>query len=288
MTNDPNVHAVTESRVNPAVVDGIETNLFGFTATTVGDGFDLGQITGDIDHLGAEGIAADAEYATVHGWSIGTPVEITLASGNQTFVVRATFDNASEWVGNLFVDVAAFDIHLPDQLDFRIYAIGDDATVRSLATAYPSTTVLDAHEYLDQVTGEIDSMLGVVYALLALAVIIALLGIANTLALSIFERTRELGLLRAVGMVQPQVRSIIRWEAIMIALFGTALGLGIGSFFGWASIQALHSQGLDQFTYPIGTLAIITVIAALAGASAAIAPARRAARLDILDALSAA
>ena len=108
-----------------------------------------------------------------------------------------------------------------------------------LANSYPSTEVLDADEFLAQVTGELDMMLGVIYALLALAVLIALLGIANTLALSIFERTRELGLLRAVGMIRPQVRTTIRWEAIMIALFGTTLGLTVGAFFGWASVRAL-------------------------------------------------
>ena len=95
--------------------------------------------------------------------------------------------------------------------------------------------------------------------MLALAILIALLGIANTLALSIFERTRELGLLRAVGMARPQVRSIIRWESIMIALFGTVLGLGVGSFFGWAIVRALSDQGIDHFTVPVGNLAVITV-----------------------------
>ena len=120
-------------------------------------------------------------------------------------------------------------------------------------------------------------MLGLFYALLMLAVVIALLGIANTLALSIFERTRELGLLRAVGMARSQVRSTIRWESIVIALFGTTLGLGIGTFFGWAIVQAMADQGIDTLTVPTTSLLVIAAIAAVAGALAAVMPARRAA-----------
>jgi putative ABC transport system permease protein len=126
------------------------------------------------------------------------------------------------------------------------------------------------------------------YALFMLAVVIALLGIANTLALSIFERTRELGLLRAVGMTKAQVRAAVRWEAVIIALFGTTLGLGVGTFFGWAMVRALAGQGIDTLTVPFSTLAIVAAIAAIAGVAAAVLPSRRAARLHVLDALTAA
>ncbi len=286
MNADPKVDVVSESRVSTAIVDGSERMLSGFTASTIGQIFDLGTVEGDLSNLGPNGLAVDADTAAKRGWTIGTEVPVTFASGQQTFVVRATFDNAAEWLGKEFVDISAFDTFQPDQLDYRVYAIGDDATIRDLAGGYPSTEVLDADQYLARVTGELDMMVGVIYALLALAVIIALLGIANTLALSIFERTRELGLLRAVGMIRSQLRTTIRWEAIMIALFGTTLGLAVGSFFGWASVRALRSQGFEHFTYPLGNIAVITIIACVAGAIAAIAPARRATRLDVLNALS--
>ncbi len=111
------------------------------------------------------------------------------------------------------------------------------------------------------------------------------LGIANTLALSIFERTRELGLLRAVGMGRSQVRSAIRWESIIISVFGTTLGLAIGTFFGWAIVRAMADEGIDTLTVPVTSLAVVTVIAGFAGAMAAVMPARRAAKLDVLKAL---
>jgi putative ABC transport system permease protein len=137
------------------------------------------------------------------------------------------------------------------------------------------------------VSGDIDTMLGLFNALLMLAVVIALLGIANTLALSVFERRRELGLLRAVGMTRAQVRSTVRWEAILIAVFGATLGLAVGTFFGWALVRALADEGIDSLTVPVGTLAGVTAVAAVAGAIAAVTPARRAARLDVLTALQA-
>ncbi len=287
MRQNPDISVVTEARVSSAQVNGSDTVLNAFTAATVGQVFDIGTVTGDMSALGADGLAVDTSYAQKHQWSIGSPVEVTMATGTFQFVVRATYDDAAEWIGNYFVDVSAFEAHLPSQLDFRIYASGADDAVRAEANHFPSAEVLDRDQFSDRMASQIDQMLGVIYALLALAVVIALLGITNTLALSIFERKRELGLLRAVGMLQSQVRSTVRWEAIMIALFGTAMGVSIGSFFGWASVRALHSSGITEFTYPVATVVGITLIAACAGAFAAISPARRAARLDVLQSLAA-
>jgi putative ABC transport system permease protein len=115
--------------------------------------------------------------------------------------------------------------------------------------------------------------------------VIALLGIGNTLAPSIFERTRELGLLRAVGMTRRQLRSSIRWESVVIALQGTTLGLLIGVFFGWSLVHALKNQGTSVFSLPYATLGTVVVLAAIAGVIAAILPARRAAKLDVLRAV---
>jgi putative ABC transport system permease protein len=129
-------------------------------------------------------------------------------------------------------------------------------------------------------------MLGLVYALLALAVVIALLGIGNTLALSIFERTRELGLLRAVGMTRAQLRKTIRWESVLISLQGTVLGLVIGVFFGWALVAGLSDQGIDRFDVPVASLVAVAVLAALAGVAAAIGPSRRASKLNVLQAIA--
>ncbi len=284
----PGVDVVTQSRMSRAVIDGSATDAFyAFDATTVDDLFVLGSVEGDLDALGADGLAVSAEYATDRGWTIGSTVPATFPSGATTLVVEAIYSSGTDWVGSTFVDLDALRALGGDELDHRVYVAGAETAIAGVAAAYASADVLDKDAFLDVVSTEIDTMLAMFYALLMLAVVIALLGIANTLALSVLERTRELGLLRAVGMGRAQVRSTVRWEAIIIAVFGTTLGLAVGTFFGWAVVRALADEGIDTLTVPVGSLAVVTGIAALAGAIAAVLPARRAARLDILKALAA-
>jgi putative ABC transport system permease protein len=159
------------------------------------------------------------------------------------------------------------------------------AAVKRVAQAYPGVKVFDRTQYKSEQTKPLDRLLALVYALLGLAIIIALLGITNTLALSISERVRELGLLRAVGMTRSQLRSAIRWESVIIALQGTALGMVIGVFFGWALVRALHDQGITVFRLPLTSLAMVVVLACLAGIVAAVPPSRHAAKLDVLRAV---
>jgi putative ABC transport system permease protein len=132
----------------------------------------------------------------------------------------------------------------------------------------------------------VNQLLGVVYVLLALAVLIALIGIVNTLMLSVFERTREIGLLRAVGMRRRQVRSMIRSEAVILAIFGAIIGIIVGTLMGLALVSSLSQQGINETSVPIPSLVIFLVLAAVLGLIAASWPARRAAKLDILLAIA--
>jgi putative ABC transport system permease protein len=134
--------------------------------------------------------------------------------------------------------------------------------------------------------GQVDQLLALVTALLGMALLIAVLGIMNTLALSIHERTHEIGLLRAVGMTRHQVRGMIRWEAVTIALLGAFVGLVLGIVFGWATTSSLAEEGLGAFVLPAGQLLGAVVLAALAGVLAAVLPARAAAKLDVLRAVT--
>ena len=280
------VDAVAQARMSPAVIDGSATDTFyAFDATTIDELFRLGSVDGDLDGLGADGIAVAADRAAEEGWSIGSTVPVTFPAGDATFIVEAIYSSGTDWVGSMFVDLDAFRANGGEELDYRVYVSGDESVIESAAAGYASAHVLDKQAFLDEVNGEIDTMLGLFYALLVLAIVIALLGIANTLALSIFERTRELGLLRAVGMGRAQVRATIRWESIIIAVFGTTLGLAVGTFFGWATVRAMADQGIDTLTVPIGNLAVVAGIAGVAGAFAAVMPARRAAKMNVLDAL---
>ena len=151
---------------------------------------------------------------------------------------------------------------------------------------YPSVNVSDQAEFKQQQLAAIDQVFAIVYVLLLLSVIISLFGIVNTLGLSIYERVRELGLLRAVGMSRRQVKRMIRVEAVIIAVLGAVLGLAIGILFGWAMQRALSDVGIDRFAVPAGQLVAFVVVAALLGVLAAVFPARRAAKLNVLEAIS--
>ena len=289
----PEFSAVTASRVTTADVNGEVTDLNSFDTATLTSIFDIKPQQGDVANLGADGIAIEDGYATEHGLKLGSTVPVKFAEGATTLTVEAIFGDDT-WTGTAFVDHAVFNSFGIDALDAKVYVRDapstDSGTARSVleqaATTYPSVEVMDHSEFKAAKAGDINTLLNLIYALLGLAIVIALIGITNTLALSIFERTRELGLLRAIGMTRRQLRATVRWEAMIIALFGTVLGLSIGLFFGWSLVHALADKGFSAFVVPAGSLVVVAAIAAIAGVAAAVLPARRAARLDVLGAIA--
>ena len=182
---------------------------------------------------------------------------------------------------------------MADQYDRRVFVKIDDgvtaadsrAALEAALAEWPNAELQDQAEFKEGITEEIDQMLNLIYGLLALAVVIALIGIANTLALSVHERTRELGLLRAVGMHRRQLKRAVRWESLLIAVLGAGLGaiLAIGGAYG--IVTALDSEGVTQLTLPVSQLAIILGMAGVAGVLAATGPARRASKLNVLEAI---
>jgi putative ABC transport system permease protein len=208
-------------------------------------------------------------------------------------IVGTVKDNAS-LLGSFVVTQAAMARDLgttEDTFDFIRLAPGaTEGAVKArikplLRQRFPTAEVLNQTQLKQNQEDSINALLGLVYALLSLAVVVSLFGIANTLALSIHERTRELGIVRAVGMSRRQVRRMIRYEAVITALIGALLGLVLGAGFAALVTRPLADKGFI-LTYPVGTLVLIVVAAALAGVLVAIGPARRASRLDVLDALA--
>ena len=288
----PEVEAASGFRMVPTLVDGAPS-LVGGISTDVADRlFTIPMTAGTIGHLGTDGIALTLAKAHELGVGLGDTVPVTFADGATTAVeVRGVFDSAD--FADYLVDVALVDRHVPVSHEVQVFAalvdgVGTDAGRQALEAAtasLPNAVVQDLGEYTEWQTGMLDQLLGLMYVLLALAIVIAVLGIVNTLALSIFERTRELGLLRALGMTRSQLRSAIRAESVIIALLGTAMGLAIGTGFGWSVVTALESEGMRGVAVPAVQLAVIAGLAALAGVIAAVVPARRAARIDVLAAL---
>ena len=158
------------------------------------------------------------------------------------------------------------------------------ASLEEAVADFPDTRLFTRDEWIEKEDEEIGQFLLLLYVLLALSVIISLFGMVNTLALAVFERTRELGMLRAVGMTRRQVRRMVRHESVITALIGTALGLPLGIFIALLVTQALGQYDL-QFAIPGGSLIVFVIVAVIAGLLAAILPARRAARLRVLEAL---
>ncbi|HWI04730.1 MAG TPA: FtsX-like permease family protein, partial [Acidimicrobiales bacterium] len=256
---------------------------------------DVQPVQGGPQDMGRDTIAVWEEKAKEVNLKVGDQVKVVFKdTGEQVLRVAMVFAEDQPLTTPYLLSMEAYEANFLDRYDAQVYikkASGVTtaaalAAVEKVAAEYPGIKVLDQDGFKEQAAQQVDTVLGLVYALLALAIIIALLGIGNTLALSIFERTRELGLLRAVGMTRSQLRKTIRWESVLIALQGTVLGLVIGVFFGWALVTALADQGVDQFTIPVLSLIVVAVIAAFAGVVAAIAPSRRAAKLNILQAIA--
>lgn len=261
---------------------------------------DLGEIVGDPEASPGSALAARAAIAQERGWSVGDTIPVYFAAtGVQDLTLVATFSDGLGPRDNYYLSNETIAANAPPgfDIDFAVYIATDaDPEVRasvqteleSLTEDRPDVVVQDRAEFVSSQTAFVDVFVAVVYGLLALAVIIALIGITNTLSLSVLERTREFGLLRAVGMSKRQLRWAVRGEAAIVAVFGTLLGMvvGIGFAIALAAALAADDPGLLTFKLPITQLVVITVFAALAGIVAAILPARRAARMDVLQAIS--
>jgi putative ABC transport system permease protein len=250
---------------------------------------DDGTVQGSSAHLADNEISVLDSLARMKGWSMGGPIALRFAdTGERQYRIVATRSSGPPFLLNL----RAYEAAVADQLDTKVLVKkaegvspeAAEAAVRAVVKEYPAATLLDERGKSSQQLASIDQFANAVYVLLALAMVIALIGIGTTLALSVVERTREIGLLRAVGMTREQVRAMVRWESLLIALFGSGLGLFVGLFFGWATLQGLPDQ--VAFRVPVVQVAVVTAIAAGAAMLAAAGPARRGAQLDVLSALS--
>ncbi|MFJ9009877.1 ABC transporter permease [Streptomyces canus] len=258
--------------------------------------FDLGKVRGSLSDLGTDGIAITEKEAEKQGLTTGDKARLTFTDGvKDTFTVRAVYGQ-SELAGDYVITRAAWAPHRTQDSDTLVAVSFKDgvstgagkAAVEKVAARYGDPDVQTRDEYAQSSAAGIDMMLTLVYALLALAVLIALLGIANTLTLAIHERTRELGLLRAVGQTRSQLRAMVRWESVLVAAFGTAGGLALGAFLGWVLVKASDgaSDSAFAFAMPPLQLAVVALVGLAAGALAGLRPARRAARLDVLRAIA--
>jgi putative ABC transport system permease protein len=291
------VAAATNIRVGTGTLAGKDIHLTGLDPRLATQVLNVDWADGSdetLRTLAPQDAMLKADWAKDHGLVVGSTFVLRSQERQPTrLTVRGTYDDR----GQLFGDVLVTDATLRERFGARTVLAAliasapgaSESQVRSELAAllkrdFPTLKPQTRQEFIDAQVGQVNAILYVFYALLALSVIIALFGIVNTLALSVYERTRELGLLRAVGATRRQIRRIVRGEAIITAVMGAILGVAIGVLFGVLVSRPLGSEGF-VLALPYGTLLILLVLGALAGTLAAIGPARRASRIDVLDAL---
>ena len=297
VAEEPDVAGAVGLGVGGATVDGSDRPFSIADPAALAAVIDLGSGSGDVAGLGDDEVAVLDTTADDKGWSVGDTLPVTFADGaREDMTVGATYSEG-DLVGGMIVPRAAYAPHATQMVDTAVFVQLDDgvslaagkASVERVADRFGAPEPQDREEYAASLTQGLDMLLAVVYALLALAIVIALMGIANTLALSTWERRRELGVLRAVGQTRGQLRSMVRWESVLIAVFGTLGGLGLGVFLGWGLVEAVGSASgaTSAFALPLASLVTVLVVGAVAGILAGARPARRAAREDPLTAIAA-
>jgi putative ABC transport system permease protein len=240
---------------------------------------------------GPDTILLSEDVADDLGVDVSDTLEVEFAAtGTKTLTVGATYDNEF-LIGNYVIDLSGWDANFDSSSDNTIAAktaAGVDLETAAAAltpaeSTFPQLDFQTEDEFRKDLESQLDSLLVIINVFLGLAIVIALLGITNTMALSVLERTREIGLMRAIGMTRRQTRGIIRREAAVVSLFGALLGVLVGVAFGWMIVIAIPI--IDELSIPITTLLLYVVIATVAGLVAASFPARRAARLNVLEAI---
>ena len=288
------VATVMQHRFGTVQVDGGNAFLTAVNPAALDRTVALDYVAGSTAALTGTGLLVDQPTAAAHGWSVGSAVQALLPNATRLNLVVGGIYRANQVIGNLVVPLdtyAAAGGSPQDQFVYVTVAPGADSgavrnALQGVLAAYPVVALKDQSQFRNDLKAQVDQLLLLIDALLALSVLIAVLGIVNTLALAVIERTREIGLLRAVGMGRGQLRRMIRLESVVISLYGASLGLVLGVALGIALTRSLSGQGIEVLSVPVGRLLLFLTLASSIGVLAALWPARRAARLHVLAAIA--
>lgn len=276
-------------------VDGESTAVIGVPAGFFGETLDVPVDSGDVSELAPGTAVVQLTEAEARGWQVGDTLTVQGGSGTVDVTIGAVIDSGIMGLP-VVVEMSDFDAAVPaiDAMTDTVFvdaAPGADveqvrAGITELAKPYVVVSVMDGEEFGDAMADQVNQMLVILYALLGLSIVIAVLGIVNTLALSISERTREIGLLRAVGLGRLQLATVVTIESVLTAVFGTVLGIGVGAGLAATLPTIFADEGLSSLVIPWGSLATLLGLAVVVGGVAAVWPAVRAARMDVLEAIA--
>lgn len=288
------IETVAQFRQAFPEVDGSTAFVGAADPVQLAEAMRIPMVSGALATLKPGTTLVDSATASRKGYETGDIIVMKFQGGSQKLRIAGVFGNPGAVPANYLVTLDTLEKGGLKPLDSILFVTKHEsadpdkirAAVNKITDVLPTVTLKDPNEYANEQKEQINLFLNIIYALLGLAVIIAVLGIINTLALSVIERTREIGLLRAVGLSRRQLRRIVRLESVIVAVLGAALGVVMGIAFGVALQRAIADQGIDVLSIPWGLLAIFVVLAAGVGVLAAVLPARRAARLDVLRAIN--
>ncbi|MGA5129319.1 ABC transporter permease [Streptomyces olivoreticuli] len=295
LENLPEVTASSPLRQSPSRIDGDHEFLTGVNGKNIGDLTKLDFTAGSFADLSAGKAVVDESTAKTHGWKLGSTVDATFEDGKQGRLTVSGIYKGNELIRGIMVDTTTIAPHQSlvndSQVMVKTKAGASESAKDSLRKALgdnPAIQIQDKKDISNDIAKAISLMLNMLYGLLAMAVIVAVLGVVNTLAMSVFERSQEIGMLRAIGLDRKGIKRMVRLESLVIALFGGVLGIGLGVFFGWAAGELIgKSLATYELVLPWGRMAVFLLLAALVGVLAALWPARRAAKLNMLSAIKA-
>ncbi|MGC9494740.1 ABC transporter permease [Streptomyces sp. WG7] len=288
------VTAISPLRNAESRIGGQTEYLTGVDGSTIGELADV-KVEQGAFRIGGTDVVVDTDTAEDHGWKAGSALTVAYEDGKKQQLRIAGVYEGNDMIRGIMVDLANVAPHQSDPVDMQVMvkmsdgasAASKDSLVKALDTN-PAIQVQDKQDISNEVAKMFTLMLNMLYGLLAMAVIVAVLGVINTLAMSVFERSQEIGMLRAIGLDRKGIKRMVRLESLVISLFGGVLGIGLGVFFGWAAGQLMGTTiPTYELVLPWARMGVFLLLAAAVGVLAALWPARRAARLNMLQAIKA-
>ncbi|MFG3550414.1 ABC transporter permease [Streptomyces sp. NPDC047725] len=288
------VTAISPLRNSVSRIDGDTEYLTGVTGSTIGELTDLPVEDGAFEVAGTK-VVVDTDTAKDRGWKAGSRFRVAYEDGEKQQLTVAGVYEGNDMIRGIMLDNAVLAPHLTDPVDMQVMVKTADGASQSAKDGLekalgtnPAIKIQDKKDISSEIAKMFTLMLNMLYGLLAMAVIVAVLGVINTLAMSVFERSQEIGMLRAIGLDRGGIKRMVRLESLVISLFGGVLGIGLGVFFGWAAGELMgSSMATYELVLPWGRMAVFLLLAAVVGVLAALWPARRAARLNMLQAIKA-